>query len=163
MLIIGYPVYWLELYLFKSPMGKTTFLAPFLFILFFVGLCIYRYQNNILFVKKILDFFKELDLGAKVLIGIGSFLSLFILGIVFYSSLFPPHLVQEFDFLNYHVTIPRQHLITHSFAHLPWSSADLYLMPVQFALTPFWLCTKLLNKLPQFIFLMGLISISAKE
>lgn len=77
----------------------------------------------------------------------------------FYASLLPAHLVQEFDALNYHITLPRQHLLRGSFRHIPWSTADLYFLPVDFALAPFWLATSLPNKLPQFFFLLGLLGV----
>lgn len=76
-----------------------------------------------------------------------------------YASLLPPHLIQEFDALNYHITLPRQHLLRGSFSHIPWSTADFYLLPIDFALAPFWLSTLLPNKLPQFLFILGLLGI----
>jgi len=161
-LVIGYPVYWLELYFLESSSGKTTFMAPVFFI-FIVSIALFcRFKKNILLLEKIINFLRALKLSEKILIGTGLFLCFLILGIAFYASLLPPHLVQEFDALNYHITLPRQHLIENSFAHLPWSAADFYLMPVQYALTPFWLCTEFPNKIPQFIFLIGLLSVSAK-
>lgn len=71
-------------------------------------------------------------------------------------GLLPPHVPPEFDALNYHYTLPRQHLITGSFAHLKWSVADLWLLPFQFSLAPYWFSTVLPNKVPQFIFMLGL-------
>ena len=47
----------------------------------------------------------------------------------FYASFYPPHLLPETDAINYHYTLPRQHLILNSFAHLPWSVADLFTLP----------------------------------
>lgn len=76
------------------------------------------------------------------------------------AAFLPPHLIQEQDVLNYHYTLPRQHLIRNSFAHIPWSTGDLFPFPVQFALSPFWFVTTLPNKLPQFIFLFGLVLIA---
>ncbi|MBF0384959.1 MAG: hypothetical protein HQL27_03715 [Candidatus Omnitrophica bacterium] len=80
-----------------------------------------------------------------------------ILAIGLYASFLPPHLIQESDAFSYHMTIPRQLLLRGSFEHIGWSFADLYLLPVDFALAPFWFCTKLPNKIPQFVFLLGLI------
>ncbi len=80
----------------------------------------------------------------------------------FYASLLPPHLVQEFDVLNYHITLPRQHLLRGSFSHISWSTADLFFLPIDFALAPFWLATLLPNKLPQFFFVIGLLSVCGR-
>ncbi|MCB4755577.1 MAG: hypothetical protein LHV69_00845 [Elusimicrobia bacterium] len=82
--------------------------------------------------------------------------------VVFYASLYPPHLLPELDVINYHYTLPRQHLIQRSFRHLPWSVADLYYLPVQFALAPYWFSTPLPNKFPQFLFLVGLWGLVAQ-
>src|SRR3989338_7693020 len=76
-----------------------------------------------------------------------------------YAASLPPHLIQESDALNSPYTLPRQHLILNSFQHIAWSSADLFLLPLQFALSPYWFVTALPNKLPQFIFLIGVIMI----
>lgn len=91
-----------------------------------------------------------------VLMALGAGITLFC---AFYASLLPPHLVQEYDALNYHITLPRQHLLMGSFRHITWSTADLYFLPVDFALAPFWLATSLPNKIPQFFFLLGLLGV----
>lgn len=82
-----------------------------------------------------------------------------ILLVTAWSASLPPHLAPEYDALNYHYSLPRQHLIQGSFRHLPWSSADLWLLPIQFALAPYWFCTPLPNKVPQFLFLLGLLAV----
>lgn len=79
-----------------------------------------------------------------------------------YAALLPPHLCQEFDALNYHITLPRQHLLTGSFSHIPWSTADLFFLPLDFALASFWLATYLPNKLPQFFFVLGLLGVCSR-
>jgi len=79
-----------------------------------------------------------------------------------YASLLPPHLLQEGDVLNYHTTLPRQHLLHNSFRHIPWSTADLFLLPIDFSLAPFWFVTALPNKIPQFFFLIGLLAVCAR-
>ena len=76
-----------------------------------------------------------------------------------YAASLPPHLIQESDALNYHYTLPRQHLVLNSFQHIAWSSADLFLLPLQFALSPYWFVTALPNKFPQFLFLLGAVAI----
>src|SRR5882672_6699659 len=87
-------------------------------------------------------------------------LALAILVTSFLAALLPPHLMQEVDALNYHYSLPRQHLIRGSFAHLRWSTADLWPLPLQFALSPYWFMTELPNKVPQFFFLAGLVGLS---
>ncbi|MDO8302625.1 MAG: hypothetical protein Q7T18_05240, partial [Sedimentisphaerales bacterium] len=79
-----------------------------------------------------------------------------------YAALLPVHLLQESDVLNYHLSLPRQHLILESFRHISWSSADLWPLPVDFALAPYWLATEWPNKIPQFICLLGLLAVIAK-
>ncbi|MBU4334550.1 MAG: hypothetical protein KKD07_08930 [Candidatus Omnitrophica bacterium] len=92
----------------------------------------------------------------KVFLVLGTFLCFFIILVALKASLLPPHLPQEYDSLNYHITIPRQHLIANSFSHISWATADLFLLPIDYALAPYWLATKLPNKLPQLFFAIGL-------
>ncbi len=160
LLIVGYPIYWIELYFFKSNLGKTSFLAPVLFILisFFVLFSKIKHIKPGFLETK--DKFKEIPFIYKWLFSIGGIIVIFILLCALNASLLPPHLTQEFDALNYHITLPRQHLITGTFQHIPWSPADLFLLPIDFALSPFWLASSLPNKFPQFLFLLGLIFIS---
>ncbi len=162
LLIVGYPLYWIELYFIKSPTGHTSFIAAFVSIVLFLFLLISSWSAMRLRVKEGVEQFKQLSLARKFFIAVGVFLLLVILAISLYAALFPLHLIQESDALNYHYTLPRQHLLLGSFKHIPWSSADLYLMPVQFALSPYWLCTELPNKFPQWVFLIGLLSLSAQ-
>ena len=75
---------------------------------------------------------------------------------------FPPHLQQEFDALNYHLTLPRQHLILQSFQHIPWAADDLFLLPLNFALAPYWFVTELPSRFPQYIFLWGILLVSIR-
>ncbi len=69
-----------------------------------------------------------------------------------FESRLPPHLIQERDAINYHMTIPYQHLLQGSLAHLKWSVADLWPMSIQFGLTPAWTMTRHFQKFPQYIF-----------
>ena len=160
MLIVGYPVYWAELHLFKSSFGKTTLLAPVLFVL----ISLYAVCPKMKGIRATFSDFKKklkaLDFFSKCLFAIGGGVAFFILLCAFKASLLPPHLIQESDALNYHITLPRQHLIIGSFRHIPWATADLYFLPLDFALAPFWLCTALPNKFPQFIFLIGLVLVA---
>ncbi|MBU3927966.1 MAG: hypothetical protein KKB74_09180, partial [Bacteroidetes bacterium] len=43
-----------------------------------------------------------------------------------------------------------------------WSTADLFFLPIDFALAPFWLATSLPNKLPQFFFVIGLLAVCGR-
>ena len=156
-LIVGFPVFWLELYWIGNEPGKTTPLAWVLFLsaAFFTVKKEYKsIQNRILESSKHI---RQQPLLCKILIFTGLVFTVFIFACAFYAALLPPHLGQEYDALNYHITIPRQHLILETFKHLGWSSADLFLLPVDFALAPFWLATTLPNKIPQFFFALGLV------
>ncbi|MEI6437740.1 MAG: hypothetical protein WCO69_03195 [Candidatus Omnitrophota bacterium] len=142
-LLIGYPLYWLELYAWPHPTGHTTWLATGVFVA--VALFLAR-RVKIAFIMPELPrwfFFPAVGLVLGMIV------------VAFFAGLLPLHLPQEYDVINYHLTLPRQHLIAGSFAHLPWSSADLFLLPVDFALAPFWLATALPNKWPQFLFILG--------
>lgn len=157
MLIIGYPIFWIEMWGKLSPVGVTSLTAWLLFILF----CLYVFTGHVKEYRQkislIGDYFNKQHFYERILLFIGSFLCLIILLCGFGASLKPPHLSQEYDVLNYHLTIPRQHLILGSFQHIPWSSADLFPLPIDFALAPFWLSTSLPNKFSQFIFFIGLL------
>ncbi len=158
--LIGYLAYWVELYLFKNTTGRTTPLAIAL-----GGIFVF-----LIFIKSLPEFKQSLfefrvqwgswDSLTRFLMILGVLLVIGILACAFYASLFPPHLLQETDILNYHITLPRQHLILNSFQHIPWAMADLYFLPVDFALTPYWLVTPLPNKFPQFLFIFGLLGVS---
>jgi len=161
MLVIGYPVYWLELYILRKAHGQTTGLATIAFLLISIYVIGYQWKTMKVFIHDSILQFKALSLFFKCLVLIGVFLSLCSLSIAFKASLLPPHLIQESDALTYHYTLPRQHLILGSFAHIPWAADDLFLLPIQLALAPFWFVTTLPNKFPQFLFLLGLIFISA--
>ncbi|MCB9771029.1 MAG: hypothetical protein H6754_00535 [Candidatus Omnitrophica bacterium] len=162
LLIIGYGVFWLELYVVKKGHGLTSPLAPAV-ALIILGILLPRSFGSIKGCWKFLcDNFNEQSRFNKYVIVVGSLLSLIILGCGFYASLFPPHLLQEHDLMHYRLAVPRQHLIMGSFAHIPWSAADFFYMPLDFALTPFWLATSLPNKFPQFLFILGLLAIAVK-
>ena len=158
MLAIGYPVYWRELYFLNSGTGVTSSLAAILFGL--AALTIYLGSRQSGFSLNYSLSHEKTPVG-KMLILIVAGLAFGLLAVAFYASLYPPHLMQEYDVLNYHYTIPRQHLLLRSFATIPWSSADLFPLPIQFALAPFWFVTELPNKVPQFLFLVGLLAVAA--
>ena len=146
MLLIGTGVYWLELYFIRLPGGHSSWLAWGLWIIL-----------ALIAAKQYFPLRSGLKFPFLVyMLGI---LAIVYLSIIYIAAILPPHLVQEYDAINYHITIPRQHLILHGFAHIPWSVADLFLLPLDYALSPFWLSTPLPNKLPQFIFLLGALGL----
>lgn len=157
MLAIGFLMYWVELYCFDVSLGKTSVIAPVLFILLASAILCKEIGWISAGVKDFRNALSEMGFLKGWLLRTGFLVGFIGMGVAFYASLLPPHLMQESDALVYHYTIPRQHLLLNSFAHIPWSTSDLYLLPLDFALAPYWLCTDLPNKFPQFIFLIGLM------
>ncbi len=157
-LLIGYVVFWLELYVVRLPQGRCSWLSWVLWA--GVGLvCILNQRGE--WARRMI-FFKEWILVQnwiyRFLFFAGFILAAAYLGIALYAALLPPHLVQEYDSLNYHLMLPRQHLLRHSFAHIPWSVPDLFLLPLDYALAPFCLATQWPNKWMFFIFLLGILA-----
>lgn len=161
LLIIGYPVYWLELFIFNKRDGTASFLAPVLFLSCAILTLIYRRQAVITNYRWLKSFWRNSNFIIKLVLIVSAACISIIILTVLYAYLLPPHLSQEFDALNYHLSIPRQHLILGSFEHISWSSADLFPLPVDFALAPYWFATALPNKIPQFFFLVGLVLVAA--
>jgi len=159
LLVIGYPIYWLELYVFRAGHGKTTPLAWIIFGVFALIVFSRNYPLLVAGLRNFRKWFLQESLLIKLLLIFMGIAGGVILLCVFYASLLPPHLCQEFDSLNYHITLPRQHLLRNSFSHIAWSTADLYFLPIDFALATFWLATSLPNKLPQFFFALGLLGL----
>jgi hypothetical protein len=161
-LLLGYFICWIEMYFLHNRTGRTTMLAPLLFMYLSVIILILNRK----FITSFYYWFKtkssKLDKLMKGFIYLSFIMIMVIIGLAFCASLLPPHLSQEFDALNYHLSIPRQHLILNSFRHLLWSSADLFMLPVDFALAPYWFATALPNKIPQFLFLIGLVLLAGK-
>lgn len=159
MLMIGYPVFWLEMFFHRNNQGVTSAVAWILFL----GLACYvvwaKFKREI-DVKFSIASFQALSVGEKFFIGSGVVLAGVMLLAAAYASLLPPHLMQEADVLSYHYTLPRQNLIANSFAHFPWSVFDVFPYPVQFALAPYWFATVLPNKVPQFFFLLGILGMA---
>ncbi len=156
LLMVGYPLFWLELF-FKLDLRLCGTLAWGALLLVGVILVL-RQRPQVL----------ELILSCRQALGgnvdrilfllIGG-LSFIILLVSAYAAWLPIHLLQEFDALHYHYTLALQHLVSGSFAHLSWAADDLFLLPLQFALSPFWYATHFPNKWPQFIFLAGLLMV----
>jgi len=161
MLAIGYAVYWLELYVLKAGEGVTSPLAWVLFCLASVAVIGSRRETISKFLMEVKSELSKTDVWTKVFVGLGSLIVLLIFTCAFYAALLPPHLSQETDSLNYHLAIPRQHLILNSFQLIPWCVSDLFLLPLNFALAPYWFVTVLPNKFPQVLFLAGLTLIAA--
>ncbi len=156
--IIGYPCFWMELYVLKAPQGVTSPVAWVLFILVAVGVIAAWFKES---GKEslLLHFWSSIQLNEKFLWLLAFLLAGIILFIVVLAGLQPIHLMQESDCMQYHYTLPRQHLILGSFTHIPWAADDLFLLPIDFALSPFWFFTILPNKLPQLIILFGLLGV----
>lgn len=159
-LLIGYIIYWIELYIIRLGRGRTSVLCLMLFGLCIAYICFvtekWSFKN---FFRGLKESFKK-SLFDKIFYLFACLFIVFILICSFMELFYPPHLAQEFDSLNYHITLPKQHLILSSFKHLKWSAADLFIMPLQFALAPYWLITKIPNKLPQILFVLGLIGVT---
>lgn len=152
-LIVGALSFWLELFCIRLPYGHSSWLAWGIFIFCLLALAFSRpWELN---TKRWWAMLGEKSLGLKVIIATAAFLGLVYLSIGLYASFLPPHLVQESDALTYHITLPRQHLLHHSFAHISWSTPDLFLLPLDYALSPFELATTWPNKLIQFVFFAG--------
>jgi len=162
MLVIGYACFWLELYALKAPQGVTSPLAWIIFAVAAVVMFFNKRSAVGAVVHKIRKEFLSLGPGQRFGVVIGCVLGLTLLVVALRAALLPPHLLQESDALNYHYPLTRQHLIRGSFDFIPWASADLFLLPVQFSLAPFWFVTTLPNKIPQFLFLLGTLAIVGK-
>jgi hypothetical protein len=149
--IIGYPLFWLQLFTHTARQGIT---GPWGWIIFGLaaGAVLRRGSCKPSFnIRTEKYFWLPAFLLAAVIITIAAL-----------AALKPIHLLQESDCMKYHYTLPRQHLIAGSFAHIPWASDDLFLLPMDFALAPFWFATVLPNKLPQLIIFFGLIAVAIR-
>jgi hypothetical protein len=160
-LIVGYAVYWIEMFFFRMPGGHTSGLAWVLVLAILAMILRSSWSSIVSSCRDAWRWSVQLPLLHRIGLAISVLFMVLMLAVVFCASLLPPHLPQEFDAINYHISIPRQHLILGSFAHLPWSTADLYFLPVDYALAPFELVTLLPNKFPQFIFFLGLSAVVA--
>ena len=157
MLAIGYPIYWAEMLSGGASTGVTSPAAAILFIAFTAFIFFRERQSMTDGLREYQRWFLALDSITRVFVSGILFLIFGILLISLCASAFPIHLQQEGDALNYHYSLTRQHLIIGSFAHIPWSAFDLFLLPVDYALAPFWFVTQLPNKIPQFLFFVGLV------
>ena len=159
MLIIGYPVYWAMLLSRQAASGITSPICWWVFA-FFVLFVVLRERKAIAEgMVEFINFYRAQQIAVKFFWWVGAGIGFLILSFAFLASLHPPHLMQESDVMNYHMSLPRQHLILGSFAHIPWSADDFFFLPIDFALAPFWFVSALPNKLPQFIFFLGIIGV----
>ena len=157
--IIGYPLFWIQLYTHTASHGVTSGLAWILFI----GVVLSCWKKSTAKRSRAEQFLKNGNDAVEKFFWSAAFgLSFFIIGIATLASLKPIHLIQEFDCLQYHYTLPRQHLILASFAHIPWAADDLFLLPMDFGLAPFWFAVGLPNKIPQLIIFFGLIAVAVR-
>jgi len=161
MLFVGYLVFWFELYVLDTSKGSTSIAG---WLIFAVLSVISLFQCRKLLISAVESLFecsRKRTRFEKLVILLCSIACVFIIGVTVKASFLPPHFPQEYDTINYHITLPRQHLINNSFDHLSWSAADLYFMPIDVALSPFWLSTELPNKIPQIFFVFGLMLVVA--
>lgn len=162
LLIAGYPVYWVELFLLGRTEGTTSPLAPALFCLVF-GMHLLITRDPAASTGPAAEIPScARNRGFKFLALAGLALVAGFLLISAWAAVYPPHLSQEYDALNYHITLPRQHLVRGAFDHLSWSSAGVMLLPLDYALAPYWFLTELPNKIPQYFFLVGLLFVAVQ-
>lgn len=158
--IVGYASYWIELYFIRLGRGRTSFLAACLFIVYCIAVFVNKKGGIGSVYRSIREGFGCLKKYEKAFLGLYCVIIIPLLFCVLISLFYPIHLGQEYDVLNYHLTIPKQHLILNSFRHIKWSAADLRVLPLDFALAPYWLATELPNKLGQLLFIFGIVSVS---
>ena len=162
MLVVGYLIFWIELYILDVPSGRTSPLAVWLFVGTAVFVVFRNWSQIILSFRNFYQGWIQQSKPIKFFLVVGFIIVVMVLGCGLYASLLPPHLMQESDALTYHISLPKQHLLRDSFSHIRWSTADLYFLPIDFALAPYWLVTALPNKFPQFLFLLGLVAICGR-
>lgn len=159
--IIGYPVFWLEM---GSPHARTGMTSRSAWILF-AAVAALALRQGLKMPRPgriIWSFWNSNPRPSQFLWASGAAVSAVILIVAALAAGQPIHLMQETDCMHYHYSLPRQHLILGSLAHIPWSGYDLFVLPVDFALAPFWFATGLPNKLPQFLIMLGLIAVGAR-
>ncbi len=161
LLIVGYAMFWVELYFVRLPLGHTSWAAWIIFGLLVIGMLLPSLRQWPLLIAEARQWWNKQGMMQKFFLSLFFALAFIVLFVASRASFLPPHLPQEYDFLNYHLTIPRQHLIMGSFAHLPWSVADFYLLPLDFAIAPYCLATEFPSKLVFYFFVLGILGVSA--
>lgn len=162
LLAVGYVMFWVELYILHAPIGKTSLTAWILFSALAVFFLVVSLPLAPRFVIEIKKWWSEQNGFKKCFVVLVGLLALAMILIGAMASVLPPHLPQEYDSLNYHMTIPRQHLIQGSFTHLSWSVADLFLLPLDHAIAPFSLSTPWPNKIAFFFFILGILGVATQ-
>ncbi len=159
--IIGYPAFWLQMYTGQARQGWTS---PLVWLLMALAAAVYLRprHRDLSWFKDFVVFWRGLPALSKFIWTLAAGFVLVLAGITVLAAGQPLHLQQEGDCLLYHYTLPRQHLILGSFKHLPWSADDLFVLPVDFALAPFWFTTTFPNKLPQVFILFGLAAVGGR-
>lgn len=110
-------------------------------------------QNKKIFLASIRELKKEFT-EAPLLFKLLCLIALSALLISGLEASYPPHLPQEYDAINYHMGLPRQHLLLGSLKLIPWSVGDLFPSMIQWGYSTFWFIGSLYNKIPQFILAM---------
>lgn len=159
-LIVGYITYWLELYLIKSRRGVTTPLAYVLVISTLIYQLLFKKKEIWRFFSWINKEYKKQEKFIRCALVVSFILILLMLTVVLWALMLPPHLIQESDALNYHLALPRQHLIIGSFRHITWSTNDLFLLPIQFSLAPYYLIKDIPGKFINIFFVFALLAVS---
>ena len=160
--MFGYALFWFRLFVFNDSSGVLG-IGGYLCV--FVGLCLFlivKFKQVLIFLKKQIKDYYALSKGNKFLAFSLFSCLLIVFVIVIYALTFPVHLIQEYDCLNYHMTLPRQHLIAGNFMRLLPFSADLFVLPLQFALAPFWLAFEVPNKFIHIFFVVALFALVMK-
>ena len=158
-LLIGYSVYWLELLFISPGQPEVSWTASILLCITILH-ALYGVSwkqgwadwKEWLLRKQANQDWQALATYVACLLPVVVILCSAVLA---YSR--PPHLAQEYDAVNYHFSLPRQHLLWSTFAHLPWSTADLFPLPLQFAMASYALVTSAPNKMAFLLPAIGLV------
>ncbi|MFA5088837.1 MAG: hypothetical protein WC552_07370 [Candidatus Omnitrophota bacterium] len=161
-LMVGYAMFWVELYILRAPFGKTSFSAWGLLGAATIGVLMGRWPGLRRLLAEAKKWWDAQNRFKRSFVSLVGLLSLTILFVGLMASLLPPHLSQEYDSLNYHITVPRQHLIGGFFAHLTWSVADLFPLPLDFAMAPYSLITPWPNKVAFSFFILGILGVAGQ-
>lgn len=74
-----------------------------------------------------------------------------------FSASKPAHLIQERDFANYHLTIPKQNWLWGDWRSSGWNGGAFVSLLLEFGYSPFWVGAQMVNKLPQFLLFVFLL------
>ncbi len=130
-----------------GPTTKTVGLSIFISVGIFLIAVFWNKHEFYTKCKTELSHLKEAPLPFKALF----LVVICIFCIAALEARLPPHLMQEADAINYHMSLPKQHLLSGSLSHISWSAADLWPLIVQWGFSPWWFSTSIYNKIPQFL------------